>query len=418
MEKGKLITGEKMMNKNSAFINKSDCEKYQIIFPYRFLFGRRRENYLCSELEKLHPCFSDEFSFDSGFCSFTRKGIRSDVVVIHKNKLAEYEGKRKLSGTGFFIEDCHKHRYFVSEGIKVSVFACFLFLTTFLISLFFHMLSHRNKDVLLSDISYDSSIESGQNSEEKNREKEAMLGEQLIGFVKSAAGSVLFLRWKSTDAMESIEAKLRKVFPEQLSGMNINSVNYEKGIPEIQVSAVRANKNTNSGRGANGLPFVKSKPEQELCRIIREVVARNNGAVQEEKFQPYRISFSCNTGSSSRIFFELGKIFEEAGKKVSEVNLSSASDGVLEVLLDVGEAEKTGAGINLNIIAANPEVFMKREKKKLSETADSHSQIIAFSSDSKNVMKLGEIKGGDGKTIIYFKDAEGKIKRSIGGKRL
>ena len=98
--------------KNNVFIKRADYEKYQLVLPYRFLFGRKKQRFIYSELEKMHPCFSDEFCFDSTIKGFSKKGALSDVMVIHKYTLAEYEAKRplsgslinKTSGTGFLAE--------------------------------------------------------------------------------------------------------------------------------------------------------------------------------------------------------------------------------------------------------------------------------------------------------------------------
>ena len=46
-------------------IQKKDFESYEIILPFSAIAGKRRRQYLCSELEKMHPCFSDEFAFDN-----------------------------------------------------------------------------------------------------------------------------------------------------------------------------------------------------------------------------------------------------------------------------------------------------------------------------------------------------------------
>ena len=70
-------------------ILQKDYEKYELILPYKAALGRARQRFIYSELEKMHPCFSDEFCVDSSFKKFTKMGISSDVIVMHKFKLAE-----------------------------------------------------------------------------------------------------------------------------------------------------------------------------------------------------------------------------------------------------------------------------------------------------------------------------------------
>ena len=49
-----------MYGKNCA-VKKSDYENYSINLPFKFLLGKRRKKFIFKELEKLHPCFSDEY---------------------------------------------------------------------------------------------------------------------------------------------------------------------------------------------------------------------------------------------------------------------------------------------------------------------------------------------------------------------
>ena len=67
------------MNQTSNIIRKRDFEKYEIVIPFTSIFGKRKSRFLSSELEKLHPCFSDEYAFDSFLKKLSSKGIFSDV---------------------------------------------------------------------------------------------------------------------------------------------------------------------------------------------------------------------------------------------------------------------------------------------------------------------------------------------------
>ena len=59
-----LMEVEKYMLRNNL-LRKRDFEKYEIEIPFIYALGKRRVKFLSSELEKMHPCFSDEFAFDS-----------------------------------------------------------------------------------------------------------------------------------------------------------------------------------------------------------------------------------------------------------------------------------------------------------------------------------------------------------------
>ena len=146
-------------NESHIFLKDFDYEKYQLVLPYRFLFGRKRQRFIYSELEKLHPCFSGEFCFDSNMRKVCKKGFVSDVMVIHKNKLAEYEAKRSLTavgmgritGTGFFVNSSRHHRFFVNENLKrVFVAGCFVVvsvLSLFVIAGFVRLNGRSDKEI-------------------------------------------------------------------------------------------------------------------------------------------------------------------------------------------------------------------------------------------------------------------------------
>ena len=53
------------MKKNGFEINTKDYDVYALHLPVSVLFGKKRERFLVTELGKRHPCFSDEFCFDS-----------------------------------------------------------------------------------------------------------------------------------------------------------------------------------------------------------------------------------------------------------------------------------------------------------------------------------------------------------------
>ena len=72
-------------------IKRNDFEQYEILIPFSSSLGKKRKQFICSQLEKMHPCFSDEFAFDSFVKKVTRKGLTEEVYVM--NKLIEYKKK-------------------------------------------------------------------------------------------------------------------------------------------------------------------------------------------------------------------------------------------------------------------------------------------------------------------------------------
>ena len=105
----------------SNVIKKNDFEKYELEIPFISMAGKKHRQFVCSELEKRHPCFSDEFAFDSVVKRISRKGLSEDVYVVNKYKLAEYENRRSFPGIGFYLENLkHRHRLFIERKWKLT----------------------------------------------------------------------------------------------------------------------------------------------------------------------------------------------------------------------------------------------------------------------------------------------------------
>ena len=71
-------------------VKESDYETYWINIPFRCFLGKQKNKYLYGELEKRHPCFSDDYFFCSKIFLKNRK-LKSKVFVMEKMKIAEYK---------------------------------------------------------------------------------------------------------------------------------------------------------------------------------------------------------------------------------------------------------------------------------------------------------------------------------------
>lgn len=89
-----------------VIIKKDDYERYTIPFSLNYFLPKARKKYIWEELEKQHPCFSEDC------CYFYKdkigkKGVFSDVIVMGKAKLAEYKGKCKK----LYMEDKESKKF-------------------------------------------------------------------------------------------------------------------------------------------------------------------------------------------------------------------------------------------------------------------------------------------------------------------
>ena len=69
------------MNIKENVIRKEDFERYEVLLPYKVAAQNKGRKFIYSELEKMHPCFSDEYSFDSATHGVCSKGLKTDVQM-------------------------------------------------------------------------------------------------------------------------------------------------------------------------------------------------------------------------------------------------------------------------------------------------------------------------------------------------
>ena len=84
-----------MIKSRKNQVLREDFEKYRIHLPFSVILKGKVNKYIYSELEKRHPCFTNDCYFNSKF-KFDGKGIDSDVLVMNKLKLSEYLGNNFL----------------------------------------------------------------------------------------------------------------------------------------------------------------------------------------------------------------------------------------------------------------------------------------------------------------------------------
>lgn len=406
-----------------------DYEKYQLVLPYRLLFGRKRKRFIYSELEKIHPCFSDEFCFDSDICKVSKKGFVSDVMVIHKNTLAEYEAKRyesavginRITGSGFFIDSCKRRRFFVNEKFKrMIVTLCFVFLMIF-ISLVLAGVKR------VAGISKKENVQAFAFVEEQNvqtaddvEQNVAIVfrpGEKFFDSISAAGGRVLSFRWEMADGSEVLEAKIKGVFPEQLEEMKMSAVNYENEQPVILVTDVRPAHSKGDFQKTGDM--VCSSFDPEFYKNVRNVLSKNGAVLKEERLTPYLIRFSCNEKVLKTLLNGVAGCFADFGGEVCSIYIqaaggSSSGTGAGDFEISIGGEEAALArGIELAVVAENAEFFgeIKKSQLSVSQSRKQNSPVKNDGLEKSEGQKIGEIKTAEGSVIIFYKTSDGKIKK-------
>lgn len=414
------------MNHNTNVIEKNDFEKYEVLLPFYAAIGKRRKNYLCTELEKMHPCFSDEYSFDSAIHGVCEKGLKTDVLVMSKYKLAEYEGRRRFSGTGFFVEnESRRFRFpfFMSntwKGTLAGIVLCFVLGGAGVIC------GVKGRVVLDKKISSDEgigidqkiAIEAGDKNPADLIEAGKKLSEDFFEAVKNAKGVIDFFEWENDGFNEKIIASVYGVFPENLSDLKQNNVTYENGLPHINVSFTErlASGDMHGGRGDFSVSV--SDKFSGLPQKIRTAILHSGGGLCEEnglsedKSNPYHVDFQCQTGSQvQNCLREINGLAGEAG--VAVCGVSVRRDGKNGFKIGVSIASVFSDGFDLSLIYENIFLFRNMMENQNTATVKNVVAIHKTSDKGKISNKIGEIRRADNSLVIYYKNENGKLEQII-----
>lgn len=430
------------MTEKTNVIKSRDYECYKIILPFSAFTGKKRKKCLCSELEKMHPCFSNEYSFDSSISQIKKKGFMFEVFVINKNKLAEYESKRRFPGTGFFMasesEDRKKRRFFISRKWKMILF---VFLCCFIAGIFGAISGQisgikRQKAMEASagrqktEVLQNSALikVSDENLPEKNANLEAAEyiktpPENLFfdALIKSN-GKIRMLEFNIQGFSRTLTASLSGVFSEEISGLseleeNFGPVIYENGIPKMKVfyrwnEAARQKAGEESEKPEVSEPMGTAKNSQlSFSKELRNLIYEYGADVKEENTWPYHIDFICNrTTRTEELLQNISDFLIQNNTSLSYVLIQSNGGGEIRAGLSVGNLPFEG--FDLKLLARNLSVFLDEEKlaepKQMNPVAVKEEKT-GENNQAASAVKIGEIKRPDNSSTVFYKSPEGKM---------
>ena len=402
-------------------ILQKDYEKYELILPYKAALGRARQRFIYSELEKMHPCFSDEFCVDSSFKKFTKKGISSDVIVMHKFKLAEYESKRHFSGLGFALCEGGAGakpvaKRFVSPRIKLA------FCTGFLILILGGVFAARKLTNGRAAISAaTTSVAKNvmlQNSSPALSESPVHLprhfsGEDFIEVIIKNGGIVNTLRWSTDFFTETIEAEVEGVFPEVLSqnflGCNLSSVKYKDEKPKLNFKNVQKFE-----FHSMETPVRNSENYFHLQTFVRATLEENSAELKEESQNPYRIVFHCSRQKFIPLVSALYDVFVSHNFLITEIMYSVVVNEELEVCISAEDSFSFAEGLPLKSLS---EKLLPVHTQPERKSTPVRNYVAAPKSNENYGLKVGEItrnqvaESGRTQTVrtVFYKTPDGKL---------
>ena len=411
-------------------IKKNDVEKYEILLPFTALIGKRKKQFLCSELEKMHPCFSDEFTFDSSVQRIKRNGVRENVLVMNKYKLAEYEGKRRFSGSGFAVEGAKisfyrrfflnaKWKFFLRLLCGAAAFSVFL--------LAGYLGGKPKVGVKISGAA--GGVEAAETSvaSESSVAAGAFVCPAEIVFFEAFSGGdgkITSFEWKTDSLNEMLLASVKGLYPETFGAASGNTVTYEGGRPVLGVtykvrcfdvpSAVPDNSELQdfpAGVGFN--------------TKLRETLAACGAVLQEERTRPSHIKFSCGPRcQTARLFEEVARLVKEEDRSVTFISLSQSAAETLRADISIEANWLQVRGFDLELISKNLPLFFDETKWRTdgagagagrpqrvekAEVVVGKSNVSPETRNPKARIKIGEIRKPDNTIIVFYKNEKGKM---------
>lgn len=428
-------------NNRKCVVKESDYETYWINIPFRCFLGKQKNKYLYGELEKRHPCFSDDYFFCSKIFLKNRK-LKSKVFVMEKMKIAEY--KLQNPKCYFVTEDKRKlPLFYQSLGVKklwilILLIFLFVFFSLFLILKSQHL--HNLEDVVVEET-------------EKVSEEEIRITDDfnfalndececLFKIMTSNKSSIKTFLWEYSNYFERFEVFVGSVYPEyvldSLPSSKISNVNYYENKPSFNLSYEKKNI-------IKGLQIKNQNECNETIKNVRNLLLKNKCELIEETFYPraFRFILTVNKNAidsfeNENVFLDLGDFFYEEKILLESFNVNSKKNEDDSILLEVSigwanyrigdsihvsKVENTSKNI-CEFVGKHIELFFAEIKQDEQKTKKTNFRILEDKTiglqkreelKKSNLLKnkIGEIKNKDGSITIFYKSTNNKILKEV-----
>ena len=394
-----MAVGDGRMKSN--VVNKKDYELYLMNVPLT-LFGKKRRQFIKRELEKVHPCFSEQFSFDSKRC--LRKGkVQTLIAVMDKVKILEY--KRNKSAD-LHLEGVKTGAMFEGHGKNIA----FVLLVMVALSSVLGAVSSINgkktrlEKTNVTEGSYNYISEAQPVVPSGSSCKEILEG--CLEKVRENNGEIKYISVEIEDSGENdfllMNLSLHKMFPEKIFSEKINdeflessfsTVSYSDDEPSFDYSLKAKVKNESS-----------SVPDKNQVAEIRSVI---DGCclIREEDF--VGAMFRCELREKN--FTELiEKISSMENISLKGISLIKNNLG-FDALLSFGDGHKDD-GIAQSLLKYSG-LFVHENKKTevQAKRLPVNKRIVSGIKVNAGWEKVGRVVQKNGKTIVYYRDEENKI---------
>ncbi|MBO4638160.1 MAG: hypothetical protein J5710_00215 [Treponema sp.] len=387
-----------------------DYDFYTIPFALKYLKHTNRDRYLYSELEKLHPCFSDDCCFDARF-RFEKSRLMADIVVMQKYKLAEYKNQKKK----IYISERKGYAFFEKQTTKnVMLLSCTFFILTCLTCLVFN----KNRSVP-RNIPKDEKVAQ---TEPVNTVENYVTGAEIFNYIATLEGKIYGFIWSSDGYVEKLTFNLKGVFPEQIDHFqfqqnsihaDFSSVVFEDNLPVFTASF-----------SVKKIPWEMSEAisNNQYRSELRDLIKQNEIELLEETINPFSLRIVI-IQNQQQAYETLLNFLIEKKLSVSEIKImKSQVDGInktknqlkLELLFSK-ESFSSTENLYMSLLQ-NSKVFCETESNAMFTETVNNKKIESIKTQSgKSLVKIGKVLKQDGSVIEYYKDDNGKIITNIQG---
>lgn len=372
-------------------IAERDYDKYEIPMAVRNLLGPNRKRRIFLELEKRHPCFSDEFSFDYSIKVHKRK-FYLDVFVINKLKLMEYRKKSFFSYLGFRMESGNKRRKFKNDYYNLSIVIMFVL---FIISGLWFGAKKLKGHAEIENI--DSIATSFDNTEttipNENFDFPGML-QELFSVVQEEQGKILYFAWNRDGLYENVKMKIKGVYPEKLETFGDGQpilVEYNDSIPEYDFVLNHLGNRPSLDKGDKKYRKFEGKD-------IRDYILNCNGVINKEKSFPVEFDFTC---SNLNILGKIDEYLSETGFSIKNIQIKSLENNGFSIVAGFSN-QLSGEYGSLCLVRDYENLFSKKQNLIV-------ARPLIKKDEKKSLKLIGKISYEDGKKMCFYKDANGKM---------
>lgn len=412
-----------MYGKNCA-VKKSDYENYSINLPFKFLLGKRRKKFIFKELEKLHPCFSDEYCFDSKILYKNWKFF-ADVLVMNKMKLASYRFDNPRCK--LHTEENEKKLIFVEKKKYIHILCSFLFVF-FILGIVF-LIHFRNEKKLAMKKTEIVEKEFKQNEVSQNRGDACKL---IFDAIDKCDGKISNFSFENSSFSENVIVSVNDIFAEEILGadskIEVSSISYLNNVPNLRLH------HSSKTKQLDIAPAVYSDYLAFLSKF-RSLLINSKCKIVEENNNPFTIRFSFEIEQFEELFNKIAALFNV--ELFFCPTLSITKGQVFTVYLKIENAlpifsngKENNSSINstqnFNVfafLAQNKKLFFTRaelsalsqkEKLLLQNQKQKQPSKIYLKNVKQNASKnndkiVGKIKNKDGTSNVFYKSNNKKI---------